>query len=72
VRLETVKRLRHDDLSSSCSGGAPFPDHANRGAPRPPGTVLEGWSFGLQPRESREFMTISHASWISLPFLLMG
>ena len=60
ARLETIGILRHDYLPLPYSGAAPFPDHANRGAPRPPRTAVDELRFASRIRESHKFMTVPH------------
>jgi len=62
ARLETLGILHHDHLPLPYSGAAPFPDHADRGAPRPPRMAVDEWRFASQLIESHKFMTVPHYS----------
>jgi len=53
--------LHHDHLPLLYNGAAPFPDHADRGAPRPPRMAVDEWRFASQLRESHKFMTVPHS-----------
>jgi len=43
VRPETLGILHHDHLPLPQGGVAVFPDHADRGAPRPPRVAVDEW-----------------------------
>lgn len=42
------------------SGAVPFPDHADRGAPRPSRVAVDEWRPTSQLRESHKFMTVPY------------
>lgn len=60
ARLETLGILHHDHLLLPYSDAAPFPDHADRGAPRPPPMAVDEWRFASQLIESHKFMAVPH------------
>mgnify|MGYP001151860510 CR=1 FL=1 len=62
ARLETLGRLHYDYLRLPYSGAAPFPDHADPAAPRPPGMAVGEPMLASRIRESHKFMTVPNST----------